>query len=511
MSLEQAKRKIQLGLLAKDMALSRGSGESAERAKLHLVERLGRLRGLPQKIGQILSLTELEEDAGLYSKLTEAPAALCFDEATELIEQRLGAPLSANFAAVSPDAVSASLSQVHRAILHDGRDVAIKLQFPGIADAVWSDLQALGWLTAPVGGLKRGFNLRAYQAEVRAILEEELNYLTEARNLVRMRRQAEGMEGIEIPEVIAHLTRENVLTMTWIEGRPFSEVLQWPVHIQRAVAETFLRLFMTSCFKWRRLHGDPHPGNFRFRMEGGRPVIGLLDFGCVKALTTETTEALEWLIRGTAEGWLDDRQEELLAQYLALGFEEELLAPMEQRLLPLTRALFEPFAEKGLFDPKAGRLGDRVAEILQDDRWNFRFAGPATLLVFLRAYQGLLQYLKALGTPVNWQAIFYEVAGDAPTPAPTSTPTLAQPTAGASAANLRIRVERDGKTVVALTFRARVAADLRDLMPDDVIEQLELRKIDLAEISNRVVRSRFAPSELFELEENGKSIRVWLE
>ncbi len=511
MALEQAKRKIQLGLLAKDMAAARSEGARAERARRHLVERLGRLHGLPQKIGQILSLTELSEDAGLYTKLTEAPAAMDFDEAAELMEQRLGAPLSANFASVSSEAVSASLSQVHRATLRDGRDVAIKLQFPGIADAVWSDLRALGWLTAPVGGLKRGFNLRAYQAEVRSILEEELNYLTEARNLTRMGRQAKGMEGIEIPEVIANLTRENVLTMTWIDGCPFSEVLQWPAHARRDVAETFLRLFMTSCFKWHRLHGDPHPGNFRFRIESGRPVIGLLDFGCVKALPDETTEALEWLIRGTAEGWLDDRQEELFEQFLSLGFEEELLAPMRQRLLPLTHALFEPFAEKDPFDPKDWRLGDRVTEILQDDRWNFRFAGPATLLVFLRAYQGLLQYLKALGTPVDWQAIFYGVVGDAPIPAPASRPIVGRPSPGPGASNLRIRVKKEGKTVVAVTFRARAAADLRELMPDDVIEQLENRKIDLSEISDRVVRSRFAPADLFELEQNGKSIRVWLE
>jgi len=511
MALEQAKRKIQLGLLAKDMAAARGGDARGERARRHLVERLGRLDGLPQKIGQILSLTELREDEGLFMTLTEAPAAMEAKAAFQTMEQRLGAPLSAHFASVSPDAVSASLSQVHRGVLHDGRAVAIKLQYPGIADAVWHDLRALGWLTVPVGGLKRGFNLRAYQDEVRTILHEELNYLSEAENLRTMRRHAEDLEGVELPEVIEELTREKILTMTWMDGQPFSDVLHWPETERAAVAELFLRLFMTSCFKWRCLHGDPHPGNFRFRRDSGRPTVVLLDFGCVKTILPAVTDSLNWLIRSVAEGSVEDRSGEVYDKFLLMGFDEEMLSPMAHRLPSLSLALFKPFACDAPFDPQTWRLGESVEEILQEDRWNFRFAGPAAFLVLLRAYQGLLQYLKALKTPVDWQAMFFEIAGDAPLKPLELRRKAVRLPAGTKATNLRVRVRKSGRTTVALTFRAQTAAHLDELMPDDVIGALEKRGICLREISDGVVRSGFSPADLFELEENGKSVRVWLE
>lgn len=511
MVLEQVKRKIQLGLLAKDMAVAGRTGASADRARHHLVERLGRLHGLPQKIGQILSLSELSEDEGLYTALTETPSTMDPAVAFEIIEERLGAPLSSHFAWVSPEAVSASLSQVHHAELLDGREVAIKIQYPGIADAVWHDLRALGWLTAPVGGLKRGFNLREYQEEVRSILDEELNYFAEAKKLTTMGEFARDMEGLDVPEVIEELTREDLLTMTWIDGHGFSDVLKWPVQERLAVSEIFLRLFMTSCFEWRCLHGDPHQGNFRFRREGGHATIGLLDFGCVKTISLENSESLRWLIQGTAEGWLEERSGEVLGRYLGMGFDEEMLAPMAHRLVPLTLALFEPFRDDRPFDPAAWRLGDRVGEILGEDRWNFRFAGPASLLVFLRAYQGLLQYLKALGTPQNWRSMFYEIVGDTPLSAPAPIAVAPLPSPAIKAANLRVRVQKSGKTTVALTFRAQTASRLDELMPEDVIGQLEQRNIDLRKISDEVVRNGFTPGDLFELEEKGKSIRVWLE
>ena len=511
MVLEQVRRKIQLGLLAKDMAAARSEDARGERARRHLVERLGRLHGLPQKIGQILSLTELSDDEGLYTTLTEAPAAMEADAAFRAMEERLGAPLSTHFASVSTDAVSASLSQVHRGVLHDGREVAIKLQYPGIADAVWHDLRALGWLTAPVGGLKRGFNLRAYQDEVRRMLVEELNYITEAENLRTMRLHAEGLEGVDLPEVIEELTRKEILTMTWMDGRPFSDVLHWPETERAAVAEIFLRLFMTSCFKWKCLHGDPHPGNFRFRRVNGRPTVVLLDFGCVKTISPVVADSLIWLIRSVAEGSVEDRSTEIYDRFLLMGFDEEMLSPMAHRLPSLSLALFKPFACDGPFDPETWRLAERVEEILQEDRWNFRFAGPAAFLVLLRAYQGLLQYLKALKTPVDWQAMFYQIAGDAPLKPSEQRPTAVQPRTVAKATNLRVRVMKSGRTTVALTFRAQTAAHLDELMPDDVIGALEKRGICLRQISDGVVRSGFSPADLFELEENGKSVRVWLE
>lgn len=511
MAFEQTRRKVQYGLLAKDMVQARKVGPASERAKRHLVDRLGRLHGLPQKIGQILSLSELTEESGLYTELTEAPAALKPEVALREIERHLGAPVSENFATLNSSAISASLSQVHRGILHTGEDVAVKLQYPGIADSIWNDLRALGWLTAPIGGLKSGFNLGAYQAEVRRILEEELDYLKEADTITRMHAHVQDLDNVAVPEVITELTREKILTMTWMDGEPFSKVRKWPEDSRRTIAETFLRVFLMSCFKWGCLHGDPHPGNFRFRRDGGRPSLVMLDFGCVKPLTPQTTQALQWLIEGSVHGWLGDRRDEILPRYLEIGFDEKFLAPIEHRLLPLTEALFSPFTHTGAFDPNEWHLGERVSAILQDDRWNFRFAGPASLLVFLRAYQGLLQYLTALGTPLDWGAIYRETTAGTPSMPAPSVPVTERVSPAGRAKSLRVQVTKNGRTSVSITFRARAAEDLEDLMPDDLLEELKTRDIDIGAIRDEAVRSGFAPAALFELEQGGKTVRVWLE
>ena len=511
MALEQLRRKVQLGLLAKDMARARKGGPAADRAKRHLVDRLGRLHGLPQKIGQILSLSELNEESGLYTELTEAPAAMDPEAAFREIERHLGAPVSAYFAELNPAAISASLSQVHRGVLRTGEEVAVKVQYPGIADAIWHDLRALGWLTAPVGGLKKGFNLGAYQAEVRRILEEELDYLKEAATITRMRAHAQDLDNLVVPEVMVGLTREKILTMTWLDGEPFSKLRDWPEASRKTIAETFLRVFILSCFKWGCLHGDPHPGNFRFRRGAGRPSLVMFDFGCVKPLSPKTMQALQWLVEGSIQGWLGDRRDEILSRYLEIGFDEKFLGPIEHRLFPLTEALFSPFTRAGDFDPKEWRMGERVSEILQDDRWNFRFAGPASLLVFLRAYQGLLQYLTALGTPLDWGAIYREMTDVAPSMTVASPPVPEPVQPAGQAKSLRVQVTKMGRTTVSVTFKARLAEDLDELMPDDVLEHLQERNIDIEAIRDEAVRSGFAPADLFELSQDEKTIRVWLE
>lgn len=506
-------RSVQLGLLAKDMAGAKAESTRATRARRHIIERLGKLHGLPQKIGQILSLTELADDDTSWTLLTEAPPALSVDAVKQCVEERLGRPVEACFAQFEPEGVSASLSQVHRARLHDGREVAFKVQYPGIADAVWQDLRALGWLTAPVGGLRRGFNLAAYREEVRQTVSQELDFRAEADTLRMYGALTHGVEDVAVPEPIAELSNDTILTMTWLDGARFREVLTWPVAERHAVGEALARLFLRGCFQWRVLHGDPHPGNLRFRRGRSGPVLGLLDFGCVKPLPDGVVDSFQWLIERVIDRSIYARAAEILPRYVAAGFDEDLLAPMEHRLLALTELLFEPFREDRAFRMSDWRIRERIDSVLGDDRWNFRFAGPATMLVFIRAYQGLLQYLKALDAPVNWQRLFLEMTRDRRAVATVAPPTGARDgdQGALLSEKLCVTVHRDGRKTVELTFRAVAAKRIDELMPDDVLEALKRRSIDIHAIKRRVVNSQCAPGELFTLDEDNKRVRVWLE
>ena len=122
-----------------------------ENARIHLAQRMGKLRGLPQKIGQILSMSEETEGASAFQPLTDNAQPLPFTEIEPVLEKAWGAPLDSVVQTIDRNGLAASLGQVHRAVLRDGREVAVKVRYAGIAQAVMNDLKVLGWLSAPVG------------------------------------------------------------------------------------------------------------------------------------------------------------------------------------------------------------------------------------------------------------------------------------------------------------------------------------------------------------------------
>ena len=508
----QVDRSWQLGMLAKDMARGRLRRKRAgDQDRLPLVERMGALHGLPQKIGQILSLSELSREDQTYTPLTEYRATLPAPAAFAEMEKQLGRPLDAYFRQMDDTGISASIGQVHRAVLHDGRKVAVKVQYPDIAESVRLDLRALGWLTAPMGGLKRGFDLKSYQREVGSMLEEELDYRHEALMIKQFAASTAEWDDVEVPAVIEELSGDRILTMTWVEGEPFSAVRRWPAETRRQLSRTLLRLFLAGCFRWGTLHADPHPGNYRFRQQNGRATVGLLDFGCVKRIDEDLRNELAGLLEDVIEGRIEQSADRALARYAGMGFRQDMLEPIAHLLAPLSRVLFEPFHAPQPFSLASWSLGKGVEQILGNFRWNFRFAGPAHLIFLVRAYQGLIQYLQALDTPIDWREAWEETRQDC-TPSLEPAQSARQESRGAmKSKSLRIRVSENKRMKVDLTFGARCAENLSDLIPPELQEKLRQRSIDIDETVRKVVASDFEPMELFQLEEGSKSVRVWLE
>ena len=184
------KGKYRRTLAIASLAVRRLAGN---KSNAFVAERLGQLRGLPQKVGQILALNDLAGE-GNYRSLTEGEGELSFAEVRALVEAELGCALDKHFAHFDEHGIGASLSQVHRARTRAGRDVVVKVQYPGMDEAIESDLRALGWLSAPVGNLRKGFDLEAYRQHIGAIIAAELDYEAEAQNL---RTYAEALGELE--------------------------------------------------------------------------------------------------------------------------------------------------------------------------------------------------------------------------------------------------------------------------------------------------------------------------
>lgn len=503
-------RAVELAALGKELVtLGRRSQVPSKAGQVRVVERLMRLHGLPQKIGQILSLTELDRDASVFTRLVETTAPLPASTALAEIDRELGRPWRDCFRSLDPVGIGASLAQVHRGTLHDGRDVAVKIQYPGMAEALDLDLKALGWLTVPVGGLRRGFDVAGYRREVGEMLRRELDYRNEAEMMKRFRFLVSTVDGVQVPDVIEEFSSGRILTMTWMDGQPFSEARCWSEEERRRIAVTLLSLFVLSVFSAHMIHADPHPGNYRFQRMRQSATASLLDFGCVKILTPDTATALHGLIADTIAGRLNGSAELARSRFERLGFQPLLLRPMQHLLPRLCEILFEPFLLDQPFSMKTWHLGTRVEDTLGEFRWNFRMAGPPALIYFMRAYQGLIQYLSALDVPVNWRAAYDKIASQHSEEAPPITSDHVCPSA--KSRTLRIRVTSGGRTKAELTFPVVAAESLSDLIPPEVGPKLAARNIDVYRISRSVTENGFPPGDLFSLREGQDDFRVWLE
>jgi predicted unusual protein kinase regulating ubiquinone biosynthesis (AarF/ABC1/UbiB family) len=508
------RRSVELGRLGVDMVRSgsRPEGPARDAARRLISARMGRMRGLPQKIGQLLSLGA-DGDNGPFGRLTDAAEPVPASEAFEWIAGEFGVPVRDVFRTLDAHGAAASLGQVHRGTLHDGRDVAVKVQYPGIRESLDADLAALGWLAAPLSARRSGFDLDDYRRELRCGVLAELDYRREVATLERFAARANEVPGLITPRPVAAWCTSRVITMSWLEGDRLAATEGWPAPARHELALVLLRFFLRSCFVWGELHADPHSGNFRFSRPGGQASVGVLDFGCVKTLGTRERDGLRRLVQDAEHL----NGEELLNAYIAAGFNPVLLEPIAPRLRAVTTVLFEPFYAEGPYDPRGWRLSERLAGVLGEDRWNFRFAGPASLLFLVRAFQGLVHHIHRLEAVLDWKR---ELASMHTTPpsidecrhdVQSIAPRLAGDLSSMAATSLRLRVVRHGEQVVQLSFAAAAAAHLQDLVPAEFQERVARRGIDLGDLSERVVAGGYQPGELFVLDDDDTAVRAWLE
>lgn len=258
---------------------------------------LGEMKGALMKLGQMASYL----DQGLPEHVRDALAQLqsnappmSAELAAGVIRTELGRQPDEVFATWDPVPIaSASIGQVHRAMTHDGQAVAVKVQYPGVAEAMASDLSNLGFLFGGLGQLFPGFDPGPVVAELRERLTEELDYANEAANQTLFADEYAGHPYIHVPRVLDHLSTSQVLTTELADGVSFAEVATWSDHERNLAAETIYRFAFGSLYRLRMFNGDPHPGNYLFR-PGGQ--VTFLDFGLVKHFTVAELLPFEQMI-----------------------------------------------------------------------------------------------------------------------------------------------------------------------------------------------------------------------
>lgn len=287
--------------------------ELQQRTAEQLFKVLGELKGGAMKFGQALSVFESalpEEVAGPYraalTKLQEAAPPMPTRTVHAVLAERLGKDWRELFLEFEDKpAAAASIGQVHRAVWQDGREVAVKVQYPGAGEALLSDLNQLSRFARLLGPLIPGMDIKPLIAELRDRVSEELDYSLEAQAQHAHAEEFTDDPDVVVPDVVHQC--EQVLVTEWIDGVPLSDVIADGTQEQRDRAGQLLARFLFSGpARTGLLHADPHPGNFRLLPdEKGGWRLGVLDFGTVDRLPGGLPPTIGQSLRMTLDGEAD--------------------------------------------------------------------------------------------------------------------------------------------------------------------------------------------------------------
>jgi predicted unusual protein kinase regulating ubiquinone biosynthesis (AarF/ABC1/UbiB family) len=244
-----------------------------------------------------------EEFQRKLGALRDAAPTVTFKEMRKVIEQELDDPIDEVFEELEPEPIAAaSIGQVYKARLRDGRQVALKVQYPGVAAAVRADMQNLGMILRLAKRIAPGMDPKAIGEEIRDRIEDELDYELEAQNQRALARIFRGHPFIVVPEVITSLSRERVLVSEYVQGAGFEELKTLPQQQRDRVGEILFRFYFGCLYRHHQFSGDPHPGNSML-LEDGR--MAFLDFGLFKRMPPGTVEREIAVARAVIEGDTD--------------------------------------------------------------------------------------------------------------------------------------------------------------------------------------------------------------
>jgi predicted unusual protein kinase regulating ubiquinone biosynthesis (AarF/ABC1/UbiB family) len=294
------------------------AAEMQARTAEQLFRVLGELKGGAMKFGQALSIFEAalpEEVAGPYratlTKLQDSAPPMPVATVHKILAEELGPRWRRKFISFDDKpAAAASIGQVHRAVWRDGRPAAVKIQYPGAAEALVSDLNQVSRVGRVAAGWIPGLDIKPILDELKARMVEELDYHLEAKTQARFAKVFRDDPVFAIPDVLA--SSERVIVSEWLEGVPLSTLIASGSQEERDLgARRYLEFLMAGPARAGLLHADPHPGNYRLLADGR---FGVLDFGAVKRLPQgmppEIGQLLTMALRGEADGVIAGLREE---------------------------------------------------------------------------------------------------------------------------------------------------------------------------------------------------------
>jgi len=382
-----------------------------------VAKELGEMKGVLMKAGQLISfifeaLPDEAQDALATLQADAAPMAPSL--AADVVKTDLGkSPERIFLDWTDMPVAAASIGQVHRAITPDGRDVAVKIQYPGVHEAIETDLDAAEVMYAMFSSMMlKGLDAKGLVDELRDRMREELDYSREAGNLAEFEARFRGHPWIRIPKLVPEYCTERLLTTEWVDGMTFDEFRRNESQSTKDRAgEVIWRFAQNAINRYGIFNGDPHPGNYKFHHDGS---VTFLDYGLVKRWTPGEWETL----KPTMDAVILDRDPELVVQrmeasnFLQPGHGLDAQLVYDYVSSPYTPYLSDEFTftREWMRDTLATVLDVQGPHAAVIEQLNL----PASFVILDRVVWGVSAILGKLEVNAPWRSMIMEYIADGP-------------------------------------------------------------------------------------------------
>ena len=404
-----------IGTIAARIGAERLFGVPLDRPRLaaDLRHALGDLKGPLMKVAQLMSTIPdalRDEYIEEFSALQANAPSMGWPFVKRRMAAELGPAWREHFADFGHQAAAAaSLGQVHRATGLDGRELACKLQYPDMRSVVEADLKQLKVVFAIYQRYDRAIDTSRIHAEIAARLREELDYDLEARHMALYARMLAREPGVHVPEEVAELSTDRLLTMTWLEGDRLMDWVGRSAAERNTVAHNMFRTWYVPFYNWGVIHGDPHLGNYTVRPDG---TINLLDYGCIRVFRPKFIAGVIDLYHALQN---DDRDLAVHA-YQTWGFTgltDELLDVLNLWAQFVYSPVLDDRARRIQEETKSGVYGREVAAKVHRELGRLGGVSPPQEFVYMdRAAIGLGSVFLHLDAEINWHALFEDLIQD---------------------------------------------------------------------------------------------------
>ncbi len=370
---------------------------------------LGGLKGPLMKVAQILAtvpdMLSPEYTGELAQLQTNAPP-MGWAFVKRRMRTELGDGWQRRFAAFERTAAAAaSLGQVHRATALDGRALACKLQYPDMGSVVEADLSQLKLVFSVYRRYDRGIDPTQIHAELSSRLREELDYRREAANIGLFATMLAGEPGVRVPETVAGLCTDRLLSMSWLDGMPLLGSVDEPLEARNAIAHNMFRAWYVPFYGYGVIHGDPHLGNYSVRPDHA---INLMDFGCIRLFPPRFVTGVIDLYRALRDG-----DEDLAVHAYETWRFERLDREVIEILNHWARFVYAPLMEdrvRPIQETGGARYGAEVAaKVHRELRRVGGVTPPREFVLMDRAAIGLGSVFLHLKAEINWHRLFHDL------------------------------------------------------------------------------------------------------